>query len=174
MWLGMIYIECKTLEDSWAISFKTKHEIIVCLAITHLGHLSQRNENVGSQKTSMWVFIEALLVAESVRLSFSGHSRRVTLCNTSQQCKETEQMQATWNEPAGKYSWVSKASTKGFMVYDSTCIMFGEWSHFWNRGGLAVMVGMIVGGKGRKGLMDILVMLSPLCGWGGHANPQGW
>ena len=44
--------ECKTLEDSWAVSFKTKREIVVCLAITLLGHLSQKNENVASQKTS--------------------------------------------------------------------------------------------------------------------------
>ena len=32
------------------------------------------------------------------------------------------------------------------------------------------MVGMIVRGGGRKGLMDILVMLSPLCGRGGDTQ----
>ena len=47
---------------------------------------------------AVWFLV---LVAESVRLSFSGHSRRVTLWNTTQQCKETEQRQTTWTNLQG-------------------------------------------------------------------------
>ena len=176
MWLVRDLHEYKTLEDSWAISFKTKHEIIVCLAITLLGHLSQRNENVGSQKTSTWVFIEALLVAESVRLSFRGHSRRVTLWNTTQQCKETEQRQTTWTNLQGNTAeWVKPVPRASWCMIH----LYNVWGvkPFLKQRGISGYGQDDVWGPGEEGQQGHPCgarTVASLWGRGWHADPHGW
>lgn len=54
-------------ENNLVVSYKTEHAPTTQPSNCILGHLSQGNENLGSHKILLWIFIEALFITAKIR-----------------------------------------------------------------------------------------------------------